>query len=251
MTDDPGADATDGARGTDPAGGDGTDADDAGGDDADADVSAASPADALDALTAAFDLKDERRTGWQLREVRDPESVAAHSWGVALLCFAFADRAGVDPDRAARLAVVHDVAEARTGDVPTRADPDAETPDPAEKARRERAALDALLAPLEAGDALREDWEAYEARDDDVARFVKDMDLLDMCLQALKYEREERYDLGESDAFGAYDRLDEFFATAEPRLRTDVGRDLFDEVRRRYEAAKAARDDAGADGRET
>lgn len=246
MADDPGADESIDADG----------AGDSGADDPGAEANADPPADELDALAAAFDLKDERRTGWQLRGVCDPESVAAHSWGVALLCLAFADRAGVDLSRAVRLAVVHDVAEARTGDAPTRADPDADadTPDldPDEKVRRERAALDALLEPLDAGDALREDWEAYEARGDDAARFVKDMDLLDMCLQALVYEREGRYDADESDAFGAYDRLDEFFATAESRLRTAVGRDLFDEVRRRYEAAKAARDadgaDAGTDG---
>ena len=201
------------------------------------------PPDELDALVDAFALKDERRTGWQLRGVRDPETVAAHSWGVAYLCLAFADRAGVDPDRAVRLAVVHDVAEARVGDVPTRADPDADRVDRDEKVERERAALDPLLDPLDAGADIRDAWEAYEARDDAAARFVKDMDLLDTCLQAVAYERQGRYEVDDdADAFAAYDRLDEFFATAEPRLRTETGRDLFGAVRERYEAAKADRD---------
>lgn len=199
------------------------------------------PDETLDALLETYGLKDERRTGWQLRGVSDPESVAAHSWGVAHLCLCFADRADVDPDRAVRLAVLHDVAEARTGDEATRADPDAETVAPAEKERRERDAVEDLLGPFSAD--LRESWEEYEARETETARFVKDMDLVDMCLQAVVYETAGRYDPdADNPNFEAYDRLDEFFATAEPRLRTPVGRELFEAVRARYEAAKADAD---------
>ncbi|QIB73323.1 HD family hydrolase [Halogeometricum borinquense] len=200
--------------------------------------------DRIDALLDAYALKDERRTGWQLREVSDPESVASHSWGVAYLCLCFADDVpDVDPDEALRLAVLHDVAEARTGDKPTRADPDAETVDPDEKEQRERAAVSELLAPFDAH--LRDDWEAYESRDTPTAQFVKDMDLVDMCLQAVIYEREARYDPDtDNPNFEAYGRLDEFFATAEPRLRTDLGRRLFEALQRRYETAKRERDDA-------
>lgn len=223
----------------------------------------------IDALLAALDLKDETRTGWDLRGIDDPESVAAHTWGVAYLCLLYADRAGteagqdgpVDRDRALRMAVLHDVAEAETGDVPTRADSTAETPDPETKERRERAALAELVAPFTGGDGdeggnsdeaddeggngdeaddadLRTLWEEYEARETPTARFVKDMDLVDMCLQALCYEREGRYEPGESGAFEEYDRLDEFFATAEPRLGTEIGRELFAAIHERYEAAK-------------
>jgi putative hydrolase of HD superfamily len=192
----------------------------------------------LDALLSAFALKDEGRTGWQLRGVVDPESVAAHAWGVSYLCLCFADRAGVDADRALRLAVVHDVAEAEVGDVPTRADPAAETVSAEEKLRRERAAMADLTADLDAGDDLRSLWAEYEARETPEARFVKDMDLVEMCLQALYYEREGRYDPDAGESFEAYDHLDEFFATAGPRLRTDVGETLFAEIRERYEAVR-------------
>ncbi|TKX58553.1 HD family hydrolase [Halorubrum sp. SS7] len=198
---------------------------------------------ALDAVLAAYDLKDERRTGWQLRGVDAPESVAAHSWGVAYLVLAFGDRfradlPGVDLDRALRLAVVHDVAEAETGDMATRADSTAATVDREAKAAAEREAMTDLAGPLpeRVGDA----WEAYEARESPEAVLVKECDLLDTCLQALLYERGDRYapERGEPDAFREYDDLDEFFATAEPRLRTDAGRALFAAVRERYRAAR-------------
>jgi putative hydrolase of HD superfamily len=205
------------------------------------------PTDAeSDALLSALALKDERRTGWRLRGIEAPETVAGHTWGVAYLCLLYADRAGVDPDRAVRLAVLHDLAEAETGDEPTRADSNAEQPDSEQKERRERAAVDRLLAPFADrevdGESLQSAWEAYESRDSPEARFVKDMDLIDMCLQALYYEREGRYDpTVDRPAFEEYDRLDEFFATAEPRLQTDVGRALYDAVHERYERARERR----------
>lgn len=151
-----------------------------------------------------------------------------------------------DRDRALRLAVVHDLAEAETGDVAVRAEAGKQAVSDAEKTTRERAALAELADGLPGSDELRDLWTAYEARDTPEAAFVKDMDLVDMCLQALVYEREGRYDPDDPDArehFEEYDHLDEFFATAEPRLRTTVGRELFAAVRERYEAAKRGRHD--------
>ena len=212
-------------------------------DDADADDTNHPTAPAIDAVLAAYGLKDERRTGWQLRGVDDPESVAAHAWGVAYLVLSLGDRfrtdlPDLDLDRALRLAVVHDVAEAETGDVATRADSTAETPDPAAKEAAEREAMADLAGPLP--DRVRDAWEAYEARDSPEAVLVKECDLLDVCLQAVVYEREGRYDpaAGDPDAFREYDDLDEFFATTEPRLRTETGRALFDRIRERYRDAR-------------
>ncbi|QUO47540.1 HD domain-containing protein [Halorubrum ruber] len=217
-----------------------SDDDDAGDDDRDADADRDA---ALDAVLAAYDLKDERRTGWQLRGVDDPESVAAHSWGVAYLVLALGERfreelPGVDFDRALRLAVVHDVAEAETGDVAARADSTAEGVDREAKVAAEREAMADLAGPLP--ERVRDAWEAYEARDSPEAVLIKECDLLDTCLQALMYEQDDRYDpeRGEPDAFREYDDLDEFFATTEPRLRTEAGRELFAEVRERYRAAR-------------
>ena len=202
-----------------------------------------SDAAAIDALLDAYELKDERRTGWQLRGVDDPESVAAHAWGVAYLVLALGDRfrddlPGLDLDRALRLAVVHDVAEAETGDVATRADETVETPDSTAKEAAERAAMESLAGPLP--DRVRDAWEAYEARDSPEALLVKECDLLDVCLQAVVYERDDRYDpaAGDPDAFREYGDLDEFFATTAARLRTETGRDLFDRLSDRYRAAR-------------
>ena len=210
---------------------------------------------AVDAVCAAYELKDERRTGWQLRGVDDPESVAAHSWGVAYLVVAFGDRfrdelPGVDLDRALRLAVVHDAAEALTGDVATRADETADPIDREAKAAAEREAMATLADPLPA--RIADAFATYEARETPEAVLVKECDLLDTCVQAVVYEREDRYDpaTGDPTAFTEYDALDEFFATTEQRLQTDAGRVLFDRLRARYRHHRAAtNDEAGSTGR--
>ena len=208
-------------------------------------------APAIDAMLAAYGLKDERRTGWQLRGVCDPESVAAHSWGVAYLVLAFGDRfrdelPGIDLDRALRLAVVHDVAEALTGDVATRADETADPVDREAKATAEREAMATLADPLP--DRIADAFATYEARETPEAVLVKECDLLDTCVQAVAYEREDRYDpaAGEPGAFTEYDALDEFFATTERRLQTDAGYALFDRLRARYRQYRAAAGDETA-----
>ncbi|QLK25038.1 HD family hydrolase [Natrinema zhouii] len=194
--------------------------------------------DEFDALLEAFELKDERRTGWVLRGIESPESVAAHTWGMATLCLLYADRAddGVDRERAVSMALVHDLAEARTGDIATRAEAGKQRVAGEEKATLERDAITDLLEPFRNDDDLLSLWTEYEARETPTAQFVKDMDLIDNCLQALEYEREDRYDDTErNDAFSEYENLDEFFATAAPRLRTAVGETLFEEIKARYE----------------
>ncbi|MBX6342026.1 MAG: HD domain-containing protein, partial [Thermomicrobiaceae bacterium] len=58
----------------------------------------------LDVLAAAGELKHVRRQGWIDRGVVDPESVADHSYRMALLAALLAlSRPGLDPARARAL----------------------------------------------------------------------------------------------------------------------------------------------------
>lgn len=191
--------------------------------------------DELRSLLEWFDLKDELRTGWVLRNIEAPESVAAHTWGTASLCLLYAGRADVDRERAITMALIHDLGEARTGDIATRAEDGRETISAAEKEAAERNAVTDLVSPFEDGELVSL-WEEYEARETRTARFVKDMDLVDNCLQALKYETQNRYDETESnDHFDEFENLDEFFATAAPRFQTQLGEELFERIKTEYE----------------
>ena len=197
----------------------------------------------LDYLLHAYRLKEEPRAGWLLRGVQAPESVAGHSWGTALLCLLFADEAGVDVREALEIALLHDLAEAEIGDVPSLADESARPMQQQEKARREAEAMAHLEATWPGGPArhVHARWRAYEHRTGPAAVFVRDMNLIDLCLQALIYERDGRYD-PEADlpAFARHPHLDEFFATAEARLESPFGRALFGEVAAAYREVRDA-----------
>ncbi|AKU09356.1 HD domain-containing protein [Haloferax gibbonsii] len=191
--------------------------------------------DELDSLLEWFDLKDELRTGWVLRNIDSPESVAAHTWGTASLCLLYAEQEDVDRQKAVTMALIHDLGEARTGDIATRAEDGRQTISTSEKEAAERGAVTDLVGPF-ADTELLSLWEEYEARDTPTAQFVKDMDLIDNCLQALKYECQGRYDEAETnDHFAEFENLDEFFATAAPRIQTEFGQDLFEQIKSQYE----------------
>ncbi len=199
-------------------------------------------------LGAAYDalaLKDQPRIGWVQHGVTDAESVAAHAWGTAYLCLLFADAAGVDGNRAVAIAVLHDVAEAVTGDFAARlAAQDRQVSETA-KAQQEMAAMQRLLPP--GSERLRGLWLEYEERSSPEGLFVRDMNLLDMCLQGLKYERDRRYD---PDVYipsqGGHRHLDEFFAGARARLAGELALQLYDVVHGWYLEARGGEGGPGA-----
>lgn len=189
-------------------------------------------------LLKALELKDEKRTGWELRNIENPESVADHSWNVALLCLVYSDQESVETDTCVRMALLHDLAEYQTGDLVTRADSEAQQVEKDDKHIMETEAMEKISSGLENREIMRL-WNEYEKRDTPEAKFVKDMDMIDMCLTALKYEKQKRYDSEEeNENFQEYDNLDEFFATTEPRLNTETGKQLFQEIRHRYKEVK-------------
>jgi len=122
------------------------------------------------------------------------ESVASHSYGVAVAAMLLADEliargVEVDMERVLRVALLHDWAEVRVGDMPRTATNyfGAET-----RRRAERAAFREIVGSLEAKgiaekyDALHED---YEERASLEARVVKAADVIDLLVQTLAFER--------------------------------------------------------------
>jgi len=148
----------------------------------------------MDLDTAVGRLKHLDRAGWVLAGHNAPESVAAHSWGVALRCLQHCPE-GLDLARVLSLAIVHDLAEAEVGDI-TPHDGVAKE----DKATMERDAM-RTIAPQ-----WLDLWEEYEQGVSPEAAFVRRMDALDMAKQANAY--------GEADMLDP----DPFLASAERRL---------------------------------
>lgn len=144
-------------------------------------------------LKRAMTLKELPRAGWVRAGVDSPESVAAHSWGVAYLVLALSPlRDDIDLGTALSMAVIHDLAEARTGDI-TPHDGIAR----ADKARLESKALEALVAPLRHRRELQQLWRDFEDGTTREGRFVRACDKLDMALQAQRYAQTQGRDTTE------------------------------------------------------
>jgi putative hydrolase of HD superfamily len=146
----------------------------------------------LEFLDELMRLKAVPRLGWLLRGVREVESVADHSFGVAFIAMLLADRAcerglQVNVEKVLRMALLHDLTEARTGDLPATIKRyfDAE----ALHAADERVAVELLARLGASGQAYLALWREYEARQSLEARIVKAADKLDLLLQAREYEK--------------------------------------------------------------
>ncbi len=162
-------------------------------------------------------LKRLYRQGWLKRGLPEPlcESVAEHSFGTALLVLLVAGRSGdagaigrVDASRAALLALAHELGESYAGDI-TPVDGVSRQ----EKRELERAAIDRALEGHPDRDWFVELWEEFEDGATPEARFVRQLDRLEMGLQAA---------LQDAEGHGG---MDEFFdsarrTVAEPRLRS-------------------------------
>ncbi|MEY9845950.1 HD family hydrolase [Streptacidiphilus sp. MAP5-3] len=133
-------------------------------------------------LFEAGTLKQARRTGWWMAGVRDPESVAEHSWRTSLIASVIAQLEGADPAKAALLAVWHDSQESRTGDVnylgrkySGQADPRAVTAD------------QTLGMPEPLANAICSVVAEYEDKESPEASCARDADKLECLLQGIEY----------------------------------------------------------------
>ncbi len=161
-------------------------------------------------------LKRLYRQGWLKRGLPEGlcESVAEHSFGTALLALLLAGKAGdggsfgkVDPSRAALLALVHEMGESYAGDI---------TPvDGVSREEKEELERGAIMKALEGHpdrDWLLSLWEEFEEGSTPEAAFVRQLDRLEMGLQAALQDAE------------GFPGMGEFFDSArrtvvDPRLR--------------------------------
>lgn len=130
-------------------------------------------------------LKRYRRTGWLIAGVKEPESIADHTFRAAVLASVLAVLEGADPERAALLSLFHDSQETRLTDIPylakryvTRAPNEEVTAD-------QTADLPGSVADMVTG-VVGE----YERDASPEARCARDADKLDCLLQAIEYREQ-------------------------------------------------------------
>jgi len=181
----------------------------------------------LDALHIAERLKDATRHCTTSN--RRPESVAEHSWRMALMAYFIRDEfPDADMDKVVRMCLIHDLGEAFTGDIPTFNKTKADE-------ENEEALLDRWVCALP--DSLSKDMRALyaemNARETVEAKIYKALDGLEAVIQhnesPLDTWIEREYDL---NLTYAYDKVS--FSGWLTRLRDEI----YEDTIRKIEAEK-------------
>ena len=135
------------------------------------------PEKLLEALHTAEKLKDTTRHCYTSKGRH--ESVAEHSWRIALMAFFLRDEfPEADMDKVTRMCLIHDLGECFTGDIPSflKSGGDEE---------RERSALETWVASLPAPYSveLKTLYAEMDALETDEARLYKALDKLEAVIQ--------------------------------------------------------------------
>ncbi|MET8868493.1 HD domain-containing protein [Nonomuraea sp. NPDC049421] len=130
-------------------------------------------------------LKRYKRTGWLVAGVRDPESIAEHSFRAAVLAAVIARLEGANPERAAFMSLFHDTQETRITDIPyvgklyLKPAPNEEVT--ADQVRH---------VPAEVAGMLRDAVGEYEEKASLEAVCARDADKLECLIQAVEYREQ-------------------------------------------------------------
>lgn len=135
------------------------------------------PVELLNFLSILEKLKCNTRHSWT--STGRHETVAAHSWRLAMMALLLKDELpGIDMDKVLRMCLIHDFGEAVTGDIPSFNKTDKDEED-------EVAAIAGMLAPL--SEPLRSDLSALFAEMDALetpeARVYKALDKVEAVIQ--------------------------------------------------------------------
>lgn len=141
----------------------------------------------VDFLLTAGALKRLPRAGWRLAGIMDCESVADHTFRVALVALVLGELVeGVDRLKLLQMAVLHDLPECMLTDLPSTA---VQAIGRQAKQRAERAAWLQMLPACQPAEEWSALWEEFEAGQSIEAKLARAADKLDMLLQAYEYER--------------------------------------------------------------
>ncbi len=161
-------------------------------------------------------LKSIKRTGWIKHHIPDPESVADHSFRVAVMSLVLAEKAGIDANKCVKMALVHDIGEAKVGDL-IKFDAKGYLPGYEEKLLNESKAVEEITG-LIGGKVYDSLFKEYSENKSKEARFVKQVDKLERALQALEYEKKVRI------------KLDEFFQSADMLVDIPILKEILLEI---------------------
>lgn len=141
-------------------------------------------------------LKHLLRQGWLKRGIAEDkcESVGDHSFAVALLAMLVAEKDffGLDVNKVVKMALFHDIGEIYGGDITPVDGISSE-----DKYKLEKESLRKLFSGFPRSEEYLALWEEFEENKTEEAKFVKQIDKLEMAMQAAVYAKQYGKDLDE------------------------------------------------------
>lgn len=131
-------------------------------------------------------LKNIKRTGWISKaKILKAESVADHSYSLTALSMVFSDLLGLDTEKVMKLCIIHDLAESIIGDYMP------EEISVLEKHIKEDNAMKVIISSFPSKIAIlySDLWKEYTLNQTKEVHLVKQLDKIEMFLQANQYFR--------------------------------------------------------------
>ncbi len=164
-------------------------------------------------------IKKILRTGWVRESIENPENVGDHSFGIAVLAMVIADKLGkqVDKEKLIIMALIHDIGELVYGDtVVERGKLISDKRE--EKDKKEREKLKEVFDLLGNGEKYVKIFDELIEQKTLEGQIVKQLDKLEMALQASDYEQEQNKN------------LEEFFINAELYIKHPLLKEIFAQI---------------------
>lgn len=177
-------------------------------------------------LSIASGLKELKRTGWVSIGIKDAESVADHTWLMSLFIMLFAPNS-LNKKKLLEMNTIHDLGEVGAGDIKwekgTKSISSSKT-----KYKKEMKTMKNIFSDYENGRKYLNLFKEYEEQKTPEAKFLKQIDKLEMVLQALQYEQK---------GYKA-NLLNEWWENAEKYLKGQSLEPIFRELQRRRKVGK-------------
>lgn len=163
-------------------------------------------------------LKSVTRAGWKNYHIKDAESVADHSFRTAVFAMVLGKKLGVNEAKLIKMALVHDIGESVIGDLIQERGRKEVIPQE-KKVAKEGKAVEMIVRAMKGRKEVFDLWLEYAKGKTKEARILKQLDKIEMTLQALEYEK------GRTSK-----KLDEFWINAKKYVREPLLKDMLKEL---------------------
>ena len=171
----------------------------------------------LDFFKTAVILKNISRQGWiDKLSLKHPESVADHSYSMAIMGMIISDLENYNSEKILKMILLHDLAESKIGDY---------TPNQISKENKikiENNAYDEMISTLPESikSQYAQIWKEYQKQESPESKIVRQIDKLEMALQAKMYQNEG----------SPKDSVESFFKSAEEGITHPKLKDILNQI---------------------